>query len=104
MYKIVHKQIRPNTSTPFWAAGPNTSPAFKAYMQDTYINTGKLISTTAEPSNDGLELTVTTMWPDAATFNQFKNDPQVIENIINASANYRDANNIGFVAEFEGEI
>lgn len=106
MYRVVIKHTRPNTNVDFF--NPKTSPLItaeaKMYIRDTYMLTGKIIHTEDALSEDGLTLTLTSMYPDEATYNQWKSDTFVNENIYEIGRQYREANGIVAVIESAEEI
>ena len=95
MFKVIHKQVRPNTSVPFHAADTSEtiSAACKQYFFENYILTGKNIDHSHTHSDDELTCETTTIWESEEAFNQFKNDPGCAE-IVNDMANHVAENQI----------
>lgn len=99
MFKVIRKQIRPNTSVEFWQGGrdPAMTDEFRNYFYENYVLTGKFISVTPELSSDGLELTNTAIWNSESDTNEWLADARVQEEQINKAAAYCDANGITVV-------
>ena len=72
---------------------PSTSEEFATYQQVNYIDTGKIISKSAQISPDRLNKTLITVFNTAEDYVEYMKDPVVIE-IINSRNSYCEANNM----------
>ena len=96
MFKITRKQTRPNSSVQFWQGqnSPTMTDEFRNYFYESYVLTGKFISATPVISEDGLELTTTTIWNSESDYNESQNDPICIEGMLNKSTAHKEATGI----------
>jgi hypothetical protein len=76
MFKIIKKQVRPNTSVNFYAP---TDADLRAYLLENYIRTGKMQVPETVISQDGLEQSTTVLFASEETAREWKNDPVVTE-------------------------
>lgn len=96
MFVAENKQTRPNTTVQFWRgeSSPLIPPSYFTAFSDNYVNTGKFLNVDSKVSADGLELTTTTYWSNEAAFNEWRNDPYVVETYFSAITTYTTTNNI----------
>jgi hypothetical protein len=95
MFLVTRQQVRPNTSVEFFGQDNSAiTPETLAYIRDNYVTTGKQINTERSVSGDGLTLAVNAIWQSEEAFNEFRNDQFVIDNLINVSNAYCEANGI----------
>ena len=99
MFRVIRKQTRPNTSVQFWQGqnDPSMNDEFRNYFYETYVLTGKFISVTPSVSEDGLELTNTTIWNSEADYNEHQADPVCQEGVIGKAEAHLAANGIASV-------
>lgn len=90
MFRVVRKQVRPNNTVNFF----NMPQETLAWVNQNYIQTGKMQSPVYSVSDDGLELTITTDWASLEDNLEFRENPYVVESILNAMREYSDANGI----------
>jgi hypothetical protein len=86
---------RPNTSVNF--VGPEhqlLTGDFKTYFFQNYIQTSKMVHEERTVSEDGLTLTLARIWQDQATWDDFKSDQFVIDNLITPRDSYFAENGI----------
>ena len=95
MFLVTRTQVRPNTSVEFFGQdNPAIAPEAITYMRENFIITGKQVNNDRTVSEDGLTLTVNTIWQSEEVFNEYRNDQFVIDNLINTSNTYCEANGI----------
>jgi len=95
MFLVTRTQVRPNTSVEFFGQDNSAiTPEAIAHMRENYITTGKQINSDRIVSEDGLTLTVATIWQSEEAFNDYRNDQFVVDNLINVSNAYCQANGI----------
>ena len=101
MYRVIAKHTRPSTGVEFFnhKTSPLISPETGAYIRENYIITGKIVHSEESLSENGLELTVTSIYQDEATYNEWKNDSTIAEQFYAVSNSYREANGIISVIE-----
>lgn len=74
MFKIIKKQTRPSTDIPFFfEANPNAAIVGK-HMKEKYHDTGKLLSSTREFSEDRLKVVMTIYYRSYDDFKDFISD------------------------------
>jgi hypothetical protein len=81
---------RPSVDVPFYVASDES----KTYQKSAYDSTGKRIGSVYRLSDDRLSLTVTTYWKDSQSYNEFRNDAQVISSLAQPRTVYNTQNNI----------
>lgn len=81
MYTVIHTSIRPSTDVEFHTFPDN----FLEYVWSNYSET-RLFSD-KDYSEDGLELTQTTMWVDADAYTAYQSDPN-IQPFLDTKRNY----------------
>ena len=91
MFKVVKKQVRPNTSVEFYDA---TNPALRAYLLENYFLTGKMQRPEAAISADGLEKSTTMLFASEEIAREWKNDAFIAENHTAPMEAYSAANGI----------
>jgi hypothetical protein len=89
-FEITVSFTRPSVDVPFYVASDES----KAYQKSTYDSTGKRIGSVYRLSDNGLTMTVTTYWKDSQSFNEFRNDAQVISSLTQPRTVYNAQNNI----------
>lgn len=95
MFLVTRTQVRPNTSVEFFGQDNSAiAPETGTYIRETYVITGKQVNVERSVSEDGLTLTIQTMYQSEEVFNEYRNDQFVIDNIINISKTYCEANGI----------
>lgn len=96
MWQLIRKQIRPNLEVNFFQQANNEliSDEFKTYWVDTYVATDKCIYVSGEPSEDGLELTITMLWDSRESIDAMLNDPICHEGLFAVKAAYLAENQI----------
>jgi hypothetical protein len=95
MFLVTRQQIRPNTSVEFFGLEQaGMTPEVMTYMRETYVTSGKQISTERSVSEDGLTLTIQTIYQSEEVFEEYKNDQIVIDNLFTVSGTYCTANGI----------
>jgi len=99
MFKVIRKQIRPNSSVEFWQGQNSTTMTdeFRNYFYESYVLTGKFISATSVLSEDGLELTTTAIWNSESDCDESRNDPVCIAGLHDLSIAH--GNTTGVVTE-----
>ena len=90
MFRVVRKQVRPNTTVNFYSMPQETL----AWVNQNYIQTGKMQSPVFSVSDNGLELTITTDWASLEDNLAWRENPYVVENVLNAMREYCVANGI----------
>jgi hypothetical protein len=78
MFKIIKKQIRPNTSVDFYRP---TNPELLAWLSTNYFQTGKMLPPEASISEDELELSVTVSFLSEEVAREWKYNPYVVEHL-----------------------
>ena len=81
---------RPAVDVPFYKASNES----KAYQKSAYDSTGKRIGSVYRLSDDRLALTVTTYWKDSQSYNEFRNDAQIVSSLAQPRTAYNAQNNI----------
>jgi hypothetical protein len=81
---------RPSVDVPFYKASDES----KAYQKSTYDSTGKRVGSVYRLSDNSLTMTVTTYWKDSQSYNEFRNDAQVISSLAQPRTVYNTQNNI----------
>jgi hypothetical protein len=95
MFLVTRTQIRPSTSVAFFGQDNSAiSSETLTYIRENYIITGKQINTDRTISTDGLTLTISTTWQSEEAFTEYRNDQFVIDNLIDVSNAYCEANGI----------
>ena len=84
--KITNTFTRPSTDVAFHISG--VADTFITHVLDTYKNTGKLLDLVTDVSADGKVLTTVWTWADQASYDEYRNDAQVV-----AFRTSRDAHN-----------
>jgi hypothetical protein len=76
MYQIIRKQTRPNTDVPFCIlrTSDQLSEEVKKHFWENYISKEKHLLATDNVSENGLELTIVTIWDSQESFLEFKSD------------------------------
>jgi hypothetical protein len=90
MFRVVRKQVRPNTTVSFFSMPQETL----AWVNQNYIQTGKMQSPVFSVSDNGLELTITTDWVSSEENQAFRENAYVVNNVLNTMRTYCDANGI----------
>lgn len=90
MFRVVRKQVRPNTTVNFY----NMPQETLAFINQNYIQTGKMQSPVFSVSDNGLELTITTDWVSLQENMAFRENAFVITNVIDSMRTYCDANGV----------
>ncbi len=75
MFKIIKKQVRPNTSVNFYTA----TDAGRAHLLENYIKTGKIQVPEVVISPDGLEQSTTVTFASEEVAREWKNDTVLAE-------------------------
>jgi len=91
MYKIIKKQIRPNTSVPFYTLA---DLEFKAWLGQNYIMNGKMMPPEVTLSEDGLEQSTVIFFQSEDAAREWKYDAYVVEKLQAPMEAYCAANNI----------
>jgi hypothetical protein len=106
MYRVIAKHTRPNTSVEFFNPKTSTliSDELKNYIGKNYMVTGKLVHSEETISENGLDLNLTAIYQDEATYNEFRNDTTIVEQLYAVGAAYREANGITYVIVSEESI
>jgi hypothetical protein len=96
MYRVITKHTRPSTSVEFFNPKTSTlvSDETKLYIRDNFILTGKIIHSEESLSEDGLEMTIMVIYPDEASFNEWKDDAIIDEKIYQVASEYSKENGI----------
>ena len=81
MFQTIVKEIRPDITVDFFQGffNPSVDQSMIDYYFQTYVETGKIIGTDKEISEDGLILTKTTIWDHQESYFQFRLDPILTE-------------------------
>lgn len=99
MYKVIRTFSRPNTNVEFWSENHSlVSQSYRTYRQETYVDTGKLVSKTEELSQDGLLRTVTATWLNQDDFEYFITDPRIVNEFEIPGSQYMNDNGIELIA------
>lgn len=91
MFKVVKKQIRPNTTVDFYTV---TDEDFKAWLVENYFKTGKMMPPEITMSDDGLVQSTTVLFQSEEVARAWKYDPYVIEKLHSLQEAYCNANGI----------
>lgn len=95
MFLVTRQQTRPNTSVEFFGPdNPVITEETKTYVRENYVITGKQLNSERSVTEDGLTLTMQTIYQSEEAFEEYKNDQFLIENLISKSAAYCEANGI----------
>ena len=78
MFKIIKKQIRPNTSVDFYVP---KDPVILAWLSTYYFQTGKMWPPEITMSEDELEMSVTVYFLSEEVAREWKYHPFVIEHL-----------------------
>lgn len=96
---------RPTISVPFKADFPDLPGSqYSQYIKDTYIKTGKMLSSSESISEDLLTLTVNVVWKNDEERVAYRNDP-IVEKCFNFMIDYRKKNGMTmdwFIKEYDG--
>jgi len=96
---------RPTISVPFKADFPDLpGPRYSQYIQETYVRTGKMLSTSESISEDLLTLTVNVVWKDDTERVAYRNDP-IVAKCFEFMIDYRKSNGMTmdwFIKEYDG--
>lgn len=90
MFKIIKKQVRPNTSVNFYTA----TDAGRAHMLENYIQTGKIQVPEVVISPDGLEQSTTVVFASEEIAREWKDDTFLVEKHFAPMEAYCTANGI----------
>ncbi len=90
MFRVVRKQVRPNTTVNFYSFPQETL----AWLNQNYIQTGKMQIPVVSLSDNGLELTTIVDWVSSQENQEFRDNAYVIENVLIPFRSYCDANEI----------
>lgn len=90
-FTTVRQYFRRYPDTPWYVE----SQEYRDYVNDTYHNTGKIISSTAELDEDQLILTKVVVWDSEESRNEYINDP-VVQAEYAPRKVYHDAHGIVF--------
>jgi hypothetical protein len=103
MIQLTVKEIRPNTSVNFFEGiqDPSVDQSIRDYFFENYIETGKLIATEKNLSEDGLTLTKIMIWNSDQDRQDFIKDPFLIQHMHSKKSKYNAENNI---IQFIGSI
>ncbi len=80
MFKVIRKQIRPNTEVPFFAV---TDVNFLKWMRENYLETGKILPAKNSISEDGLVQTTEVYFQSHEVAREWKYNTYVVENLHN---------------------
>ena len=96
MFIVTRKQIRPSINVPFFSPENcmQNSQEFKDYVYENYILTEKMLYTSKEVSESGLELVTTIVWSKREYAEGYWQDPFIVENLANLKKEYIEKNNI----------
>jgi hypothetical protein len=96
MYRVITKHTRPNQTVDFFSPKTSTlvSEETRLHIRDNYIVTGKIVHSEDSLSENGLELTITAIYQDEATYNEWKNDTIIINGMYNIGLAFRETNGI----------
>ncbi len=96
---------RPTISVPFKADFPDLPGSrYSQYVQETYVKTGKMLSSSESISEDLLTLTVNVVWKDDAERVAYRNDP-IVAKCFEFMIDYRKKNGMTmewFIKEYDG--
>jgi len=82
MYIVRGKITRQNVGDAFYTiADPMTSEEIRLYWVTAYKVTGKCIHVAIDITQDQLELQNTQYWSDQASYEEYKNDPVLINGL-----------------------
>lgn len=91
MFKIIKKQVRPNTSVDFFTP---TDADLRAYLLENYFQTGKMQVPEIVISEDGLEQSTTVFFASEEIAREWKYDPVIAEKLHTPMETYCTANGI----------
>ncbi len=91
MFKIIKKQVRPNTSVAFYEVTDNE---FMAWLAENYFKTGKMLPPTVTVSEDGLEQSAVVFFQSEEVAREWKYNPYVAEKLHDPQDAYCAANGI----------
>lgn len=96
MYRVIIKHTRPNQTVDFFSPKTSTlvSNETRAYIRNNFVTTGKIVHSEDSLSENGLDLTITAIYLDEATYNEWRNDTTITEGVYNIGLAYREANGI----------
>ena len=90
MFKVIKKQIRPNTSVDFYV--PNSEVL--QWLSTNYIQTGKMMVPESSISENELEMTTTVLFQSEEVAREWKYNTYVVENLHTPNEAYCAANGI----------
>jgi hypothetical protein len=106
MFRTIVKHTRPNTSVEFFNPKNSSlvSDETRLHIRNNYIVTGKIVHSEEVISEDGLSMTITAIFQNEATYNEWMNDTIITEQLRGVGNSYREANGISSVIESEETI
>jgi|688.fasta_scaffold10038_4 hypothetical protein len=90
-FTTVRQYFRRYSDTPWYIE----SPEYRTYVNETYHQTGKIISSDSELDEDQLILTKVVVWDSEESRNEFVNDPNIKSEFI-PRKEYHDMHGIVF--------
>jgi hypothetical protein len=91
MFKIIKKQIRPNTTVDFYTVTDNE---LMSWLVTNYFQTGKMLPPEITTSANGLEQITTVLFQSEEVAREWKYDPFIAEKLHAPMATYCAANGI----------
>jgi len=91
MFKVIRKQIRPNTDVPFFTS---TDTEFIDWMVKNYFQTGKMLPARPVLSDDGLSQTTEVYFQSHEVAREWKYNLYVVEKLHNVLEAYCAKNGI----------
>lgn len=91
MFKVIKKQIRPNTSVDFYVP---SNPELLEWLYTNYFQPGKMLVPESSVSENGLELTTTVLFQSEEIAREWKYNSYVVEHLHTPNEAYCAANGI----------
>lgn len=95
MYVVTGKITRQNVSDAFYTIADDITPSeIKQHWVNTYKTTGKCTHIEVTVSQNQLELETVQLWQDQASYEEYKNDPILINGLFSIRDAYWAAHGI----------
>lgn len=94
MITVIKTQTRPTADIPFFFETPMAKSEYSDYLKINYKDTGKLVSSAREMSEDKLTITMTSVWKDQEAFAEFFGDPYCVDTFLKISSEYDQTHGI----------
>jgi hypothetical protein len=94
MLKSTKIFTRPDTNVSFFNHQTAITQETRLHISETYMQTGKLISTETTDSPDQLSKNAVSIWNSQADLDQFTNDPVILNGVVGPRTAHNTANGI----------